>query len=175
MLVILFIALIATDATAVTEDATSKTIHYHGYKPFRLEAFNPDKCYEVDVHITTYCNSVNVTWPTSKLVQLSGTYRHEYQHRLDNSQSNSRETTYKTTIYIYNGTHTNEVIIERGSGCPDGILDIHIHRFKVYEKACPSIPHPLTIFTIFIGFVILFVLMVKMICEELCCNCRRYN
>lgn len=105
-----------------------------------LAKFNSRKCYEVDLHIETYCNDQSFNSYKSGLSTgifefANGEKYLGYNYQL---KRRHRKTIHKNHFYLGNYTYTFErlLVLERGTACPNETIEVDVKRFKIFENEC---------------------------------------
>lgn len=110
---------------------------YELASPLVLATLRSQKCYEIDLHIKTYCyaNISSYLRKTSIIGLVNGVTKN---HDTNMYASISRQTIHKTLISFTNYSDDFEVklILERGKGCPSEPLDIDVKTFAIFELDC---------------------------------------
>ena len=161
-------------------NVSSQTLHYSKLEPHVLTTLEKNKCYEVDLHVTTYCNQHDAFYPVSQLLIVTGD-KYTVSHATSTHSYTSREEIQKTTLRVNNETQDTSIAIQKGRGCQNGVLDVQLHYLKVYEKQCINTKIPDNILDhldlIFIGsiFMCLMLYAIISICNDCCGCCCNHN
>lgn len=133
-------------------------------------------CYEVDMHLTTYCQSNDYDYYSSQLTLVSNNtkeYANIFNLHQFQSYSSKRSRYYKGSLYFYNLTNTTNLMLEKGDGCPtDSLLQFNIHYINAYIIECPKINLVSDMIAHMVAYMIAFTICCGMIVAA-CNDCNK--